>query len=305
MIAVVCPSNRPDSLERWRREWKAEFDRLDVRVYEVLDEPETWLEITHALGKNSAWIIPRQTDCIRSYGFWRAWRDGADYILTIDDDCYPDGRWLKHHVEWLETDEPRWKPTVTIKPRGMPENRGLRPTHINHGLWSHIPDLDAETQLASPPPYQYEGIRGWIGAGSYYPMSGMNLAFRREMVPAMYFMLMGTHLLYDVPWGYDRFGDIWAGVMSKKVCDHLGFAVRSGSPWVRHERASDPHINLIKEREPKAANEWLWERVDEVRLTQDSVARCYYELADKLVLPDSGYWRTLKRAMHVWAELFL
>jgi reversibly glycosylated polypeptide / UDP-arabinopyranose mutase len=191
-------------------------------------------------------------------------------------------------------------------PRGYPQTGlSFRPTVINHGLWSGIPDLDAETQLETPPPYEYsKGRYEYIPYGSYYPMSGMNVAFGREMVPAMYFGLMGHHLYMDSDWGYHRYGDIWAGILSKRIADHLGYAVRTGSPWVEHERASDPHVNKLKEGTAKAANEWFWQRVDAVKLTKSTVKEAYHELWDKIELPDLYYWRALRRASHTWADLF-
>src|SRR5687767_13627884 len=97
MIAVVCPSNRPDSLARWEREWKSEFDRPDVRVYVVRDEPQTWEQIADTLG-DKAWVIPRQTDCVRSWGFLQAYKDGAQVIISLDDDCYPHtARFVERH----------------------------------------------------------------------------------------------------------------------------------------------------------------------------------------------------------------
>jgi hypothetical protein len=130
----------------------------------------------------------------------------------------------------------------------------------------------------------------------------MNLAFRREMIPAMYFLLMGANQR-EIPWPYDRFGDIWAGVFAKKICDHLGFAISSGAPSVHHAKASNVEANLRKETPGYAVNELLWKEADSVMLRADSPARCYKELATKLPM-QGEYWDTLKRAMTVWAELF-
>ncbi len=308
VIGVVCPSNRPDSLARWHREWQAEFNRPDVRVFTVLDEPETWAAIEADLGE-TAWIIPRQTDCIRSYGFLQAWRAGADIIISLDDDCYPgEPGFLDRHAGNLSSRviDRRWLSTIQpYTPRGYPVTDSLEHlVGINHGLWSHIPDLDAESQLALTPPYRYDAGAWKIPPGTYYPMSGMNVAFRRELVPAMWFGLMGRHLTTGEPWGYDRYGDIWAGVLSKRVCDHLGYAVRSGSPWVRHERASDPLVNREKERPGKAANEWFWQRVDAVRLTRTTAAGAYRELWAQLELPNEPYWNQVKVGGIKWAGLF-
>ncbi len=61
-------------------------------------------------------------------------------------------------------------------------------------------------------------------SGSYFPMCSMNLAWRPEFTAAMYFLLMGP----DQP--FDRFGDIWGGVLAKRVADHLGLASEQRLP---------------------------------------------------------------------------
>lgn len=124
----------------------------------------------------------------------------------------------------------------------------------------------------------------------------MNLAFRAEAAPAMYFLLMGRD------WPYDRFGDIWCGLFAKKICDHLGYAVRSGDPMVEHQRASRVWANLRKELPGYEINETLWQAVDSILLEGTNFAECYGEVADKLRL-DGEYGKTLRRAMRMWAEL--
>jgi reversibly glycosylated polypeptide/UDP-arabinopyranose mutase len=101
---------------------------------------------------------------------------------------------------------------------------------LSHGLWYGIPDLDAPTQLVSPSLKLTSVETRVMPRGTYFPMCGMNLAFTPALAPAMYFLLMGEG------WPYDRFDDIWAGVLVKKVCDHLGLAVASGEPVVEHRR---------------------------------------------------------------------
>ena len=309
MIALVIPSNRPEFLERWRREWKTELERPDVTLFVVRDDPDMWDEIDETLGAD-AWIIPRQTDCIRSYGFWQAYQAGADLILTMDDDCLPDaerpGSWVHAHRHELGKD--LWSPWVWtisgLSPRGLPQHIWREgPTVLNHGLWRGAPDLDAETQLkyGSPPP-PYRLIEQMMPPGMVFPMSGMNLAFRRALTPAMYFGLMGTVQGEDT--GFHRYGDIWAGLFAKRIADHLGWIMHSGMPTVQHTRASDPHVNVVTEATAKAATEWLWRAVGDVRLTASTVTACYHELADRLVLPEAPYWTRLRRAMHVWASLY-
>jgi hypothetical protein len=169
---------------------------------------------------------------------------------------------------------------------------------LNHGLWNGVPDFDAATQLLAS---RMEISGDWsdqtISRGSYFPMCSMNIAWRTEFTAAMYFLLMGA----DYP--FDRFGDIWGGVLAKRVADHLGLAMNSGSPGVLHERASNVFANLAKESRGLAVNETFWRAVDSVVLTAESVPSAYAQLADRLPLEQPEFV-SLRRAMHTWAELF-
>lgn len=108
---------------------------------------------------------------------------------------------------------------------------------------------------------------------------------------------------------FDRFGDIWCGIFMKKICDHLGWSVSSGMPYIRHERASDPFKNLRKEANGIEVNEHLWEFIDELEFWSSEPLGCYHELADRIEsydrFPDHrNYFEELAEAMKIWAELF-
>ena len=313
-VCVVVPTIRERSILRFLDAWADQLSGATVLVIEdspartfPIDRPDVehfaWEDIERDLGAR-AWIIPRRTDCVRSYGFWKAWRRGARIILTLDDDCYPaGGDHIGGHRARLEAPAvlERWVSSGRgLKPRGMPYRGGSdsRACALSHGLWTNVPDLDAMTQLVGGRlEVGFTPIEQVIPPGMYFPMSGMNVGFRRELTPAMYFLLMGPG------WDYDRFGDIWCGVLAKKICDHLGLAVASGAPLVDHERASDVWVNLRKEAPGYEVNESFWAAVDRVVLTSESVAGCYRELAGKLAL-SGPYWDRLREAMAVWAGLF-
>lgn len=271
----------------------------------------TWKDIQRDFGKDE-WIFSRQNAGIRSYGFWKAYQLGADIIITLDDDCYPvDKDFVAQHVENLTSFAPDgWFPTFPhpdyLYTRGFPyNNRGKRRVVISHGLWSNKMDMDAKTQLSigevNIPAYPL--MRQFVPSGAYFPMSSMNLAFTRDIAPLMYFPLMGKGP-DGVPWGYDRFDDIWAGIFMKKIADHLGYSVVSGSPFVEHKKASDAKANLVKEQAGIEVNESLWRLVDAVRLTKKTPVDCYKELAEKLQFPKGKYFTNLRRGMITWSNLF-
>lgn len=327
MKTVVVVPHHLKTLE-FLNEWKTEFASDDVHIIIVEDKPhrvstlEDWMYhqkitiYTHAdidkeLGKNS-WIIPYGTSAIRSYGLYKAWQRKPDMIVTLDNDCFPDikynypyylsGHWRKLQepatLDWVRSSSESW---LELHSRGFPYlNRNKSKVYVNHGLWSNIPDLDAASMLLHPdlrtsPVHSNESIV--IPRFNFYPMCGMNLAFRPEVTPLMYFGLFGEE------YGFDQFDDIWAGVFSKKVMDHLSWAVRSGYPSVEHRKQSDAFTNFRKQAGGMSRNEILWQAVQNVKLTADNPIDCYKELAEGIITDDK-YFIKMKKAMLIWLKLF-
>ncbi|MDT7041828.1 hypothetical protein [Candidatus Nitronereus thalassa] len=314
---IVVPTIREHSIKEFLAVWKKALisahliviednptPTFDLRAYPQVTH-YSWNDIDRDLGANN-WIIPRRTDCIRSYGFWKAYQDHPDMVITLDDDCHPvdDGtHFIETHWEALThsgTSE-AWQQTGEgIPTRGIPYFQRHRewPCMLNHGLWDHVPDFDAPTQLVqSRVPQTFIPVNQTIPVGRYFPMCGMNVAFRPELIPAMYFLLMGKG------YQYDRFGDIWSGVLVKKICDHLGYAIKSGDPIVVHQRASNVWANLRKEAPGLEVNEEFWSAVDRLCLTGRTVIECYQEIAESLTL-EGQYWSALREAMLLWSGLF-
>ena len=331
-IAVVVPTIREDCAQKFLAEWAD--DLAGARVILVEDNPEptfalgnglphehySWRDVETDLGRD-AWIIPRRTSAVRSYGLWQAQRGGADINWTLDDDCYPQdglrGRYLAEVESALSADAPSdaWHNTIgstKLYPRGYPY--GIRDVRravmLHHGLWSNVPDLDGITQQANPDfRLSPSSLRETIPSGALFPMCVMNLAWRAEITPALYMLLMGQDAKGQ-RWGFDRFDDIWAGMFVKRIADHLGYAITSGAPGICHSRASDPRRNAELEAPGMKAHEDLWPLVNRMRLKGDTVAECYLEIATALgdeqdfIPGPEGYWQHLSDAMGVWAGLF-
>lgn len=312
---VVVPTAREGSLAGFLDAWKQELSDATVLVIE--DGPErtfavsganvrhyAWREIEDQLG-DAAWVIPRGSGCVRSFGCWAAAQMQPDMIVALDDDTRPDpahpGFLDAHWARLQSAADPAWVSTLDLaSPRGMPYFATDREAYVvlNHGLWSGVPDFDAATQLLTS---RVEISGEWsdqtIPKGSYFPMCSMNIAWRPEFTAAMYFLLMGPE------YPFDRFGDIWGGVLAKRVADHLGLAVNSGSPGILHERASNVFSNLAKESRGLAVNETFWRAVDSVVLTAESVPAAYAQLAERLPLEQQEF-ASLRRAMQAWSDLF-
>jgi len=317
MNALIVPTIREQCIRKFIDEW--EPHRYWDHVIVVEDNPQKtfdlnngsithlcWEDIDEDLGDKS-WIISRRDSAIKCYGFYLAWKLGVKYIFALDDDCYPylsrsAKEFIKSHRNAL-SQWSRWTESVPgWRTRGVPyKNKGvLSNVVMNHGFWNVNPDLDACQTLAGP---EWKGFVGpvckhrLIPQGQYFPMCGMNLCFQGNIVPLMYFPLMGQ----GTP--YHRFDDIWCGIITKKICDHLGYVISCGEPFVNHMKASDPFVNLVKEAPGIAANEWFWETIDAVKLTETTPADCMEELGIALD-QENDYLRKLGHAIQIWSSLF-
>jgi reversibly glycosylated polypeptide/UDP-arabinopyranose mutase len=321
-IFLVIPTIR--NLD-FLNEWKDEFESVHIIIVEDHDKKEIKIpkirarSIAHFTQKDvdtdlkeKAWIIPRKSAAIRSYGFWKAWQQSADIIITIDDDCFPDNQnFVQKYIDNLSISVPRdWTPTYPFRDllftRGFPYKvRNEIPVKLSHGLWSNVPDFDGLTQLMScGKTYSHlPDILHSIPIGMFFPMSAMNIAFKAEITVLMYQLLMGYDR-YNNKLNYDRFDDIWCGLFAKKIIDHLQWGTLTGSPFVTHKRASNVFTNIKKEATGIEKNETLWESVKAVNLTQKDPVSCYLELANKIEFPKEEYFSLLKRGMIEWANLF-
>ena len=267
LIDIVIPSIRDlDFLEEWK-EFIEPFHLILVQdgdPSKVLKIPK-WADyelynrhdIERALGKSRSWIISTRDSSIRNFGFLVSKKR---YVYTLDDDCLPvvgaDGKKvnaIKEHIRNLMTPSTPfffntlhdpYRPGTDVV-RGYPYSlRGGVPTVISHGLWLNAPDYDAPTQLLKVDErnFHLHDLVLTIPHGVFYPMCSMNVAFDRELIgPAFMQGLMGD----GQPWA--RYEDMFAGWASKVVLDHLGFGVKSGAPYIYHNKASNPFTNLKKE----------------------------------------------------------
>jgi reversibly glycosylated polypeptide/UDP-arabinopyranose mutase len=318
---IVVPTIREAEIQKFLAQWGPHF--RDHHVIVVEDNPErsfalpkgtrhvSWKEMDAELGADAV-IIPRRTDAVRNYGFLLAARERPDMILTLDDDCYPsdaqgtpETNFVEAHWRMLNTPgtdlpvlDTMFSAVLPVRPRGYPKAAREMRTVVNHGLWNGVPDLDGETQLKN------EGMRVTFPAhslqvppGVLFPMCGMNLSFRPEALPLVYYMPSGQGQPYH------RFADIWLGWILKKVCDHLGWSVRTGVPFVFHSRASNAARNAELESHGMGMNDKLWSLVDRMEITGSTVRECLDSLYRQLIDGIGGdYWAHCSRSARIYCE---
>jgi hypothetical protein len=289
---------------------------------EVFDESgrEAWLD-RHGVAEFSH-LIPAASHAQTSFGLLYMWASHFPYGVFVDDDTLPHdgtdyfGRHLRNlgfegSVESVGSDE-NWVNVLYqnaaihgLYPRGYPysamgesvetTSREVTDVVASQGLWTNVPDLDAVRILvdgdlqgqAQTRTTAADFERDFVAApGNYLTVCSMNLAFRREIIPAFYQLPMD-----DNPWSVGRFDDIWSGLFLKRACDVLGKQIYNGRPLCEHNKAPRSTFgDLANEVSGLELNEHLWELVDDAGEDADSYAGVFRAIARRLLDSEFDQW---------------
>lgn len=309
-LGIVIPTNRP---ERVIGGWWDAWEFRDVAVYLVHDAPEPWPSLLNLAAWHLSWqdidrcfpeepaLISRQSDAVRCIGLLEAYHDGCDVVITLDDDVTPNGSkgsdvlaTIRHLLTEGQPHNAWFNPAPDAHARGVPfRHRDRRwPVAAVACLPSGDADLSAvwrlahgETETALP------GV-GVMPPGQYMPLSSLCLAVTREFLPLWYFPPQG----YE----FDRWGDVWAGLLIVRVAEHLRHAILWTSGEVTHKCASDPFVGLIAEAGGYAQNERFWRHLDALALIGSNPVDCAHEIADWLQCLPDPYLRLWGRNLARW-----
>jgi hypothetical protein len=276
-------------------------------------------------------LIPEASHAQTSFGLLYAWERGDPYCVFVDDDTLPheDQDFFGTHlanlafegtVEEVRSDE-RWVNVLYqradehgLYPRGYPygamdetvetAEATVDDVVASQGLWTNVPDLDAvrilmdgdlegqaETRTAAA-----HFPRDFVAAeGNYLTVCSMNLAFRREVIPAFYQLPMD-----DNRWEVGRFDDIWSGVFLKRACDVVGGRIYNGRPLCEHNKAPRSTFDdLTNEVNGLELNEHLWAIVDDVGGDRDTYAGVFEAIGERLATGDFSSYQNGAFLNHV------
>ena len=287
----------------------------------VVDGParEAWLA-DHGVGAYDH-LIPAASHAQTSFGLLYLWaNDRFEYGVMIDDDTAPHpetdffGRHLHNlahegEIESVRSDESwvnvLYASDTGLYPRGYPyaamdETVETEPERVDdvvasQGLWTNVPDLDAVRILmdgdlqgqARTRTGAADFPRDFVAAeGQYLTVCSMNLAFRREVVPAFYQFPMD-----DNEWDVGRFDDIWSGLVLKRAADVLDKSIYNGRPLCRHDKAPRSTFDdLANEAAGLELNEHVWRVIDDAGADADTYAGVAAAVADALATGDFSGW---------------
>lgn len=257
-IAVVVPSHKQELTDLFLSNWKGLFEKHNVEFILVNDSADVpFVEHDDVKTYIPSDLISNKCAGVRQLGFLYIAKNlpNIEYILTFDTDTAPVGDPIQDHIDQLNRKVPiSWMSTAhDVFLRGFPYAvREEAPVMLSHGVWDGVPDYDAPTQLLISKEFKPNYYRGVIPKGIFFPMCGMNLGFRREALPYIYFAPVGQYK------GAERFDDIFAGLEVVKGFAERGWGIVSGYARIMHLRASNVFTSLEKEAVGIRKNEEYW-----------------------------------------------
>ncbi|MFA5197691.1 MAG: hypothetical protein WC437_04720 [Patescibacteria group bacterium] len=255
-IAVVVPTIRPETIPPFLKAWKELFDKHNVEFVLVVDGKDQHIVHNQKRVNLKSDLVSKFSAGCKQLGFlYIAERlPEVEYIIVLDDDCFPIGNPIQDHIDQLNRKVPiSWLSTASDYMRGFPyQARQEAPVMLSHGVWEGNYDWDAPSQLLKSDT-RVDFYKGIIPKGIFFPMCGMNIAFRREALPYIYFAPVGKYK------GAERFDDIWAGLEIVKDFAKLNWGIVSGYARVNHSRASNVFTSLEKEAVGIRKNEEYWQ----------------------------------------------
>lgn len=184
---------------------------------------------------------------------------GAETIVVLDDDCHPTDwnasyanrfeRFIDDHLAALQPVRvPLFKKVTKPSSRGTPyfEHSVEMPVAASMGFWNHVGDYDACGQLIHGSTHPMEFHKGAV-YGQYFPLCGMNLAFRASEWPWCKFI------------NVERFDDIWQGFLWQRKAYADGKCFNLNGPTIKHSRQSNVWANLRAEAPNMETNERFWQ----------------------------------------------
>ncbi|MBV8819680.1 MAG: hypothetical protein JO022_15070 [Acidobacteriaceae bacterium] len=274
----------------------------------------------------------------RNIGLLWAYENGADVVITIDDDNFVMNQdfvglhgvvgsrrelltygstsgWF-NVCSLLETDD-----NVKFYHRGYPQkmrwteanafissHRAEQTIAVNAGFWLDNPDIDALTRMERQ--LVVRGLRQpWQGnfalhPGTWSPFNSQNTALMRDVLPAYF---LSPYI--------GRYDDIWASYVIMRISEHFGHVVSFGEPAVRQER--NPHDlwkDLDVERNGMIMTDDFCAALRSIPLSGSTYHECFAELASALpaawqegpkFTESQKQWRNeMIRGMEIWHQVF-
>lgn len=309
-------------------------------IYLSVDDQKVFLKPYPELEK----LLPYRSVQRRNIGTLLAYQRGNEVIIQLDDDNFStEDDWVKYFSligENSEFDEVNssssWynvcdllklDPQRPIYHRGYPHDKrwvkedydwrkvsGKRVV-VNAGLWLESPDVDALTHLDGPTkslgfkdPNQ---VQVALAKHTYCPFNTQNTAFHKDLLPAMYCLIMGKEISRVY---VERYDDIWLSYFIKKIADHMNDLVVFGRPLAAHMRNAHSFVKDMKaEADGIIITNKLIKTLEDIQLSGTTYLNCYKELIlglkekissdENYTDNEKAYLEDLTNGMQIWADV--
>lgn len=263
-IACILPTIRPALAQQFIKKWTPLFKKHKSEVIIVKDGENPELihnkktyTLKEIMGKDSD-LIYNFHGGVGNLGFAyiSKYLPEIEIIIFLNDDEDPLGDTIQDHIDALNKKFPiSWFSTASEYMRGFPYAvRNEAECVFSHGVWKGVADWDAPTQLVKGNK-EVSFYKGPIPKGIYSPISAMNIAFKRKVMPYVY--------MAPNSFSVGRADDIFMGINLVRACAKNNWAIASGYAVVKHERASNVFSNLKKEAPFIDLNETYWQGVED------------------------------------------
>lgn len=271
--------------------------------------------------------LPYHSVSLRNIGILKAYEQGADVVITLDDDnLLADPDPIKAHsivgtaanipkiqssTGWYNVcDELEEENNIRFYHRGFPPKHrwedpetsawsGLSNVAVNAGLWLGNPDVDAITRLERP----LNTVAGFgnfgLMPGTWSPFNCQNTALARRVIPA-YFMspCIGRH------------DDIFASYVVTRLAEHFNDVIVFGAPLSNHQRS--PHDlwnDLDAERWGMQHTDQFCDKLRSMKITANTYHEGFGQIIEQL---GSLVWNNFNdnkflemiQGMEIWHEVF-
>lgn len=274
----------------------------------------------------------------RNIGLLKAWEDGADVIITIDDDnLMLNQDFVGLHsiagqsveLSAVETTSGWFNVCSVLEDangnpfyhRGYPRQQRWKEAEaftctspvrrriaVNAGLWLDDPDIDAMTRMEHP--IAVRGLRSSapsrfaLHPGTWSPFNSQNTAIARDVIPA-----------YFLSPRIGRYDDIWASYIVTRIANHLGDVIAYGEPLLRQKRnVHDLWRDLDAERVGMILTDEFCAVLRGISLSAATYGECFSEIANELprAWAPGAKWSPLMiearegllTGLDVWADVF-
>ncbi len=232
----------------------------------------------------------------KNYALYKAYKAKEDIVYIIDSDCIIPRDFEKKHLKALSQkgglyDNPLHN--TGFYPRGYPYFARDKEIVANVGLWTNVLDINGKDRGGDP---SKPDMRGNLISNSFIPFSGMNVAVKREAIPALFFMPnIGKFRRHD---------DIFGGYIFQSIVKKRGDIMSYGEPFVYHDTKIVPKEDEEEEREMNDNHNLFIEIVDEAisKIKVGSYQEMYSDFVDKVKFEDTKFEAFIE-PMKIWTKL--